>query len=87
MRGPRPWTIQTEMRRTSATSSDFWPLSRVVLACIDNGEYSQEYPREQWSNLKSGIMVNTDFGGLIHYVDSSQEHITLRARASNSTSF
>ena len=55
----------------------------VVVACIDSNEYSSEHPREQWCYLKNGIMASTDFGGLIHYADSSQEHITLVSRASS----
>ena len=53
----------------------------VVVACIDRGEYSAEHPATQWSYLGKGIMVSTDFGGLIHYADASQEHITLVSRA------
>ena len=53
----------------------------TVVACIDRAEYSQEHPREQWSYLGKGIMVNTDFGGLVHYTDGTQEHMALVSRA------
>ena len=53
----------------------------VVVACIDRGEYSPEYPREQWSYLAVGIIVNTDFGGLVHYANGSQEVMALISRA------
>ncbi|MBB3045896.1 hypothetical protein FHR99_000132 [Litorivivens lipolytica] len=43
----------------------------VVVADIDAGEYSIEYPREQWSYLISGVMIDTDFGGLVHYDQES----------------
>ncbi|HJQ97541.1 MAG TPA: hypothetical protein VJ826_04450 [Candidatus Polarisedimenticolaceae bacterium] len=41
----------------------------VVVACIDTAEYSAEHPREQWSYLLGGVMIDTDFGGLVHYPD------------------
>jgi len=43
----------------------------VVVADMDSDEYSREYPREQWVNLGSGVMIDTDFGGLVHYDQSS----------------
>jgi len=43
----------------------------VVVADMDSDEYSSEYPREQWGALGSGVMINTDFGGLVHYDQNS----------------
>jgi len=43
----------------------------VVVADMDGDEYSREYPREQWGNLGSGVMIDTDFGGLVHYDQNS----------------
>jgi hypothetical protein len=53
----------------------------IVVACLDRDEYTADYPREQWSYLGKGVLVNTDFGGLVHYEDASQEHFTLISRA------
>jgi hypothetical protein len=53
----------------------------VVVACMDRDEFSAEYSREQWGYLGRGIMVNTDFGGLIHYPDGADEHMVLISRA------
>ncbi len=53
----------------------------TVVACIDLGEYSIDHPKEQWSYLRRGIMVNTDFGGLVHYPDALNERIVLLRRA------
>ena len=39
----------------------------VVVANMDDCEYSTEHPKEQWSYLQSGVMIDTDFGGLVHY--------------------
>lgn len=38
----------------------------VVVANMDGDEYSNEHPREAWGYLTSGIMIDTDFGGLVH---------------------
>ena len=43
----------------------------VVVADMDSDEYSSEYPRGQWGALGSGVMINTDFGGLVHYDQNS----------------
>lgn len=43
----------------------------VVVADIDGDEYSRDYPGDQWRNLGSGVMIDTDFGGLVHYDQSS----------------
>ena len=39
----------------------------LVLCSIATQEYSAEYPKEQWSYLKAGILINFDQAGLIHY--------------------
>ncbi|CAH0535395.1 hypothetical protein VST7929_02968 [Vibrio stylophorae] len=43
----------------------------VVVVDVDAGEYSKPYPKEVWSYLSSGILVDTDFGGLVHYVQDT----------------
>lgn len=52
----------------------------VVVACIDRGEYSSAHPQTQWSHLAHGILIDTSFGGLVHYKDASLENITLLER-------
>ena len=54
----------------------------VVVACIDRGEYSAEHPAAQWSYLGRGVMIDTSFGGLVHYEDASLEEILLLERGS-----
>ncbi len=52
----------------------------IVVANIDGDEYSERYA-SGWKYLKTGILVETDFAGLVHYPDGDNEHITLVARA------
>jgi hypothetical protein len=49
----------------------------VVVANIDGSEYSDAYPKEQWSYLGSGVMIDTDFGGLVHYQEDNIEGETI----------
>ena len=50
-----------------------------VVASMDRNEYLPG--QEQWSYLKVGIMVDTDFGGLVHYTSEAMESMSLVQRA------
>lgn len=52
----------------------------TVVASIDADEYSTETPKEQWAHLGKGVLIHTDFGGLVHYPDLDHEHIVLSQR-------
>ena len=52
----------------------------IVVACIDRDEYSDAHPKAQWSSLGKGILVDTDFGGLVHYSDEKHEQMVLVKR-------
>ena len=54
----------------------------LVVACLDRIEYSPDFPEAEWAYLGSGVLVLTDFAGLIHYTESGTEHLTLIARGS-----
>lgn len=41
----------------------------VVVASIDLGEYSPDYPQKEWEYLKAGVLINSDKAGLIHYLE------------------
>lgn len=55
----------------------------LVVVNIDADEYSTAYPSALWSYLRSGVLVDTDFGGLVHYQQESlaSETIELVRRA------
>ena len=52
----------------------------TVVACIDRDEYSDAHPKAQWSYLGKGIVVETDFAGLVHYWDEKHEQMVLIRR-------
>jgi len=41
----------------------------TVVCSIDDGEYSDEHPKEQWGYLEKGVMIEFPLYGLIHYVE------------------
>lgn len=49
----------------------------VIVADIDNGRYSETNPKEQWEYLGSGVMIDTDFGGLVHYQQENMDGETI----------
>jgi hypothetical protein len=47
-----------------------WPgCSGTVVSSIDDGQYSSEYPKEEWEYLKRGVLIRSDQAGLIHYIE------------------
>jgi hypothetical protein len=43
----------------------------TVIACIAEAKYLPPHSAMQWAQLKTGAMIDTDFGGLVHYPDES----------------
>ena len=52
----------------------------IVVACIDSGQYSTQYSENDWAFLMEGALIDTDFGGLIHYKNTANEIILLVKR-------
>ena len=49
-----------------------------VLAAMDTGRYL--LGQEQWEYLGQGIMVDTDFAGLVHYTSEATDDLVLLER-------
>ena len=54
----------------------------TVVCSIDDGEYTAEYPEEHWSYLQRGVLIDSNKGGLIHYIEP-EDSFQLTARKSN----
>tara|TARA_Y100000815_G_C13160006_1_gene431314 strand:+ start:265 stop:564 length:300 start_codon:yes stop_codon:yes gene_type:complete len=72
------WALEVSMNYTDGTQAEVGDrvliggqYHGVVVADIDGDEYSRNYAGDQWRNLDSGVMIDTDFGGLVHYDQSS----------------
>jgi hypothetical protein len=51
----------------------------IVVFSIDDDQYSALFPKEQWSYLQHGVMIDTTFGGLVHY-SANDEDLELISR-------
>ena len=49
------------------------PAQGVVVASIDGVEYSLEYRQDQWEHLASGVLIETDEAGLMHFPEYAPE--------------
>ena len=64
---------------TDIEPGDLIQIARVyrgrVIASMDTSKYLTG--EEGWSYLIEGIMVDTDFGGLVHYTSETAEDFSL----------
>jgi hypothetical protein len=51
-----------------------------VVANLDANQFSDAFPRESWQHLQRGILVETDFAGLVHYPNGEHEVMRLLER-------
>lgn len=52
-----------------------------VIACMDTNSYLPG--ADSWAYLATGIMVDTDFGGLVHYTEAQSDRLVLIARGAD----
>lgn len=52
-----------------------------VVASMDTSDYLPGY--EDWAYLQMGIMVVTDFAGLVHYTSEATDKLVLKARVAS----
>jgi len=43
----------------------------TVVGCIEEGIYLHPHSKEQWTHLREGVLIDTSFGGLVHYSDQA----------------
>ena len=39
----------------------------VIVISVDTDEFNPEYPKDEWGDLKSGVLVRTDKGALVRF--------------------
>jgi hypothetical protein len=39
----------------------------IVVCSMDDDEYTPAFPRDHWAYLGSGVLIDCDLAGLIHY--------------------
>lgn len=47
--------------------------SGKLVADIGAGAFLQSYPRQEWSYLRTGFLLETDFAGLVYFPDIAQQ--------------
>ena len=57
-------------------------LNGVVVFSIDTDQFSEEFPKDEWSYLERGIMVKTEQAGLVH-IAASDEDLEIICKISN----
>jgi len=45
----------------------------IVVFSVDDNQYSSLFPKEKWSYLQRGAMIDTTFGGLVHYSEQDED--------------
>ena len=53
----------------------------IVVCMIDTAEYTEKYPKDAWSYLQNGVMIEFPKFGLIHYPEGPEPDIELIERA------
>jgi hypothetical protein len=56
----------------------------TVVACISDARQLSPQTPSQWEWLRSGVLIDTDFGGLVHYpgeTDLTADSVELIGRA------
>ena len=55
----------------------------TVVACIEDGIFLHPHTKEDWTHLHDGVLIETSFGGVIHYTDEAAleaAHVRLAQR-------
>jgi hypothetical protein len=45
----------------------------VVVCSIDSGDYSSAFPESEWRYLKTGVLIDSDNGGILHYKEPNED--------------
>ena len=54
----------------------------IVVCSLDSKKFTADYPKSEWSYLKSGILIKTDSGELFHYTKPDEDfQLIERAKA------
>jgi hypothetical protein len=43
--------------------------SGTVVGCVEEGAYLPPHTADQWGYLGTGVLIDTSFGGVVHYLD------------------
>jgi len=52
----------------------------VVVACLDEGQYSEGYGEQDWGYLEHGVLVNSSEAGIVYFARSSPNLTLIKRR-------
>lgn len=52
----------------------------IIVASMDTEEFSPDYPKENWEDLKSGIVVLTERGALVRFDEDFPQDLVSRVK-------
>jgi len=52
----------------------------TVVANLDAGQFTSAYPLERWAYLRTGLLINTNYGALLHYPPGHKDELVLLRR-------
>ncbi|MBV9634392.1 MAG: hypothetical protein JOZ40_07155 [Methylobacteriaceae bacterium] len=50
----------------------------TIVASMDAGEFSPDYPKENWEHFKTGILTLTDKGALVRFDEPFPQKLAFR---------
>jgi hypothetical protein len=45
----------------------------TIVCSIHTGEFGKKYPESEWGYLNSGVMIETDSGEVLHYIEADED--------------
>ena len=59
-----------------------WPgADREVVTILDSKEFSPAYPESEWGYLERGILIESQYAGLIHFIEPERSMQLLKRKA------
>src|SRR5581483_473880 len=52
----------------------------VIVASLDTGEFSGDYPKEEWEDLCDGVLVRTDQRAIVRFTESIFKNLVVPIR-------
>ena len=50
----------------------------TIVISVSTNEYGPEFPRDKWKSLRSGVLVRTDKGSLVHFEDPISSDLVIK---------
>jgi hypothetical protein len=55
----------------------------IVVASIDTDEFTVDFPKSDWAYLRSGVLIQSNKAGLIHYLEPEPSFVLVKRAGSS----